>query len=55
MIWKYEVLSTMNTDSVAGPDGFTTFFFKACWAIIKYDICNAIRGFFNGHPMPTFF
>ncbi|PKU87932.1 hypothetical protein MA16_Dca007874 [Dendrobium catenatum] len=53
-----EILNTlkdMNSDSVAGPDGFTSKFFQNSWSIIKNDIISAVREFFEGIPMPKFF
>ncbi|KAI0511688.1 hypothetical protein KFK09_012320 [Dendrobium nobile] len=48
-------IKDMNTDSVAGPDGFTNKFFQKFWPILKNDIINAVKDFFEGNPMPKFF
>ncbi|WRX16205.1 Reverse transcriptase domain - like 10 [Theobroma cacao] len=43
---------SINKDSVAGPDGFTSFFYQHCWDIIKQDLLEAVLDFFKGTPMP---
>nr|GEU60523.1 hypothetical protein [Tanacetum cinerariifolium] len=37
----------IKDDKAAGPDGFTSKFFKKAWAIIGQDVCCAIREFFT--------
>ncbi|GJX59208.1 putative RNA-directed DNA polymerase, eukaryota, reverse transcriptase zinc-binding domain protein [Tanacetum coccineum] len=37
----------IGDDRVPGPDGYTSAFFKKCWAIVGTDVCNAVREFFN--------
>lgn len=38
-----EVLKEMQNGKAPGPDGFNVDFFKACWAIVKYDILNVVE------------
>ncbi|KAK6163572.1 hypothetical protein DH2020_000436 [Rehmannia glutinosa] len=45
----------INPDSVVGPDGFSTHFYQHCWHIIHKDVCEAVRDFFDGHPLPKSF
>ncbi|KAI0513597.1 hypothetical protein KFK09_009624 [Dendrobium nobile] len=40
-------IKDMNTDSVTGPDGFTNKFFQKFWPILKNDIINAVKDFFE--------
>ena len=40
------VVFAMDPHSVLGPDGYTGHFFRSCWYIVGYDLCNAIRSFF---------
>ncbi|KAI0524770.1 hypothetical protein KFK09_004155 [Dendrobium nobile] len=47
-VWN--VMQTLNGDSVAGPEGFTTIFFIKTWHIIKKDILEAVCDFFSGNP-----
>ncbi|GJZ43290.1 RNA-directed DNA polymerase, eukaryota, reverse transcriptase zinc-binding domain protein [Tanacetum coccineum] len=37
----------IKDDKVAGPDGFTSKFFKKAWSIIGPDMCRAVREFFT--------
>ncbi|KAK4403235.1 hypothetical protein Sango_1064200 [Sesamum angolense] len=50
-----EVVFSINKDSVARPDGFSSAFFQACWNIIVEDVIAAITDFFRGTPMPRSF
>ncbi|KAK4389931.1 hypothetical protein Sango_2330100 [Sesamum angolense] len=50
-----EMVSNINKDSVAGPDGFTSTFYQACWKFIAKDIWEAAKDFFVGTPMPRSF
>ncbi|KAI3473497.1 hypothetical protein Pfo_031457, partial [Paulownia fortunei] len=45
----------MDSDSVVGPDGFSTLFFQHCWDFIQEDVRDAIEDFFSGTPMPRSF
>ncbi|KAL0288904.1 UNVERIFIED_CONTAM: hypothetical protein Sradi_7086900, partial [Sesamum radiatum] len=42
-----DALFDINEDSAPGPDGFSSSFFKATWAVIGEDVCRAIMEFFN--------
>ncbi|GJX65090.1 hypothetical protein Tco_0299433, partial [Tanacetum coccineum] len=37
----------IKDDKVAGPDGFTSKFFKKAWSIIGPDVCRAVKEFFT--------
>ncbi|KAL2248352.1 UNVERIFIED_CONTAM: hypothetical protein Sindi_2687500 [Sesamum indicum] len=50
-----EVVFSINKDSVAGPDGFSSAFFQACWNTIAEDVNAAVMDFFRGTPMPRSF
>ncbi|KAL2253120.1 UNVERIFIED_CONTAM: hypothetical protein Sindi_0106700 [Sesamum indicum] len=50
-----EVVFSINKDSVAGPDGFSSAFFQACWNTIAEDVHVAVMDFFRGTPMPRSF
>ncbi|KAL0285690.1 UNVERIFIED_CONTAM: hypothetical protein Sangu_2767500, partial [Sesamum angustifolium] len=45
-----ETVFSIDRDSVAGPDGFTSAFYQACWDFIASDIVEAIRDLFSGTP-----
>ncbi|WRX28180.1 Reverse transcriptase domain - like 10, partial [Theobroma cacao] len=47
-----EAVFNINKDSVAGPDGFTSFFYQQCWDIIKQDLLKAVLDFFKGSSLP---
>ncbi|KAL0295720.1 UNVERIFIED_CONTAM: hypothetical protein Sangu_3187900 [Sesamum angustifolium] len=42
-----EALFDINEDSAPGPDGFSSCFFKATWAVVGEDVCHAVMEFFN--------
>ncbi|KAL0445792.1 UNVERIFIED_CONTAM: LINE-1 reverse transcriptase [Sesamum latifolium] len=50
-----EIVFSIDKDSVPGPDGFSSTFYQACWKFIARDICDAVRDFFSGTPMPRSF
>ncbi|KAL0290874.1 UNVERIFIED_CONTAM: hypothetical protein Sradi_7040400 [Sesamum radiatum] len=50
-----ETVFSIDKDSVAGPDGFSSPFYQACWDFIARDIYDAVRDFFSGTPMPRSF
>ncbi|KAK4410283.1 hypothetical protein Sango_0101300 [Sesamum angolense] len=50
-----EVVFSINKDSVAGPDGFSSAFFQACWDTIAEDVFAAVTDFFRGTRMPRSF
>ncbi|XP_071727327.1 uncharacterized protein [Rutidosis leptorrhynchoides] len=37
----------IDDDKVSGPDGYSSLFFKKAWSIIGFDICEAVKEFFN--------
>ncbi|WRX25707.1 Reverse transcriptase domain - like 10 [Theobroma cacao] len=47
-----EAVFNINKDSVASPDGFSSFFYQYCWDIIKHDLLNAVLDFFQGSHFP---
>ncbi|KAL0420356.1 UNVERIFIED_CONTAM: hypothetical protein Slati_3058500 [Sesamum latifolium] len=49
------IVFSIDKDSVAGPDGFSSAFYQACWDFIAIDIQDAVRDFFCGTPMPRSF
>ncbi|KAL0405921.1 UNVERIFIED_CONTAM: hypothetical protein Slati_3906000 [Sesamum latifolium] len=50
-----ETVFGFDKDSVAGPDGFSSAFYQACWEFIATDRYEAIMDFFCGTPMPRSF
>ncbi|KAL0289911.1 UNVERIFIED_CONTAM: hypothetical protein Sradi_7062600 [Sesamum radiatum] len=50
-----ETVFSIDKDSVAGSDGFSSPFYQACWEFIASDIYEAVRDFFSGTPMPRSF
>ncbi|KAL0433100.1 UNVERIFIED_CONTAM: hypothetical protein Slati_2644300 [Sesamum latifolium] len=50
-----EIIFSIDKESVAGPDGFSSAFYQACWEFIARDIYDASRDFFSGTPMPRSF
>ncbi|KAI3473565.1 hypothetical protein Pfo_031528 [Paulownia fortunei] len=50
-----QAVFSMDPDSVAGPDGFSAFFYQHCWDIIHMDIKEAVVDFFKGNSMPRSF
>ncbi|PKU68054.1 integrator complex subunit 11 [Dendrobium catenatum] len=51
----FNVIKDVNSNAVAGPDGFTTKFFQDNWEIIKDDVIKAVEDFFAGNSYPKFF
>lgn len=45
-------LRLLNSDKAPGPDGFPASFFKAYWPIIRKEVCDGIRSFFQSGQMP---
>ncbi|KAL0448027.1 UNVERIFIED_CONTAM: hypothetical protein Slati_1930600 [Sesamum latifolium] len=43
-----DIIFSIHKESVAGPDGFSSAFYQACWAFIAIDIQDAVRDFFCG-------
>jgi hypothetical protein len=50
-----EAIFSIDADSVAGPDGFSSLFYQHCWEIIKDDVFNAVTDFFEGGHLPRGF
>ncbi|XP_051135512.1 uncharacterized protein LOC127254464 [Andrographis paniculata] len=50
-----DVVFSMNSDSAAGPDGFSALFFQHYWSVVKNDVHNVVVEFFYGVPMPRSF
>ncbi|KAL2235589.1 UNVERIFIED_CONTAM: hypothetical protein Sindi_1291100 [Sesamum indicum] len=50
-----DTVFSIDKDSVAGPDGFPSAFYQACWDFIAIDIFEAVKDFFYGTPMPRSF
>lgn len=44
-IWN--VIKQSPADRTPGPDGFTGTFFRAYWGIIKADLVNVVKQFFE--------
>lgn len=42
----------LDPNSSPGPDGFDGAFFRACWDIVGWDVCSAIKEFYLGVPIP---
>lgn len=47
-----KVLFSMAKDKSPGPDGFTSEFFKATWAITRGDLVTAVKSFFDKGFLP---
>lgn len=47
-----EVIAQMNPASSPGSDGFTGYFYMACWEIIETDLCDFVTDFFKGAYNP---
>ncbi|KAK4833981.1 hypothetical protein QYF36_014386 [Acer negundo] len=50
-----DAISSIPKHSSPGPDGFGLAFYIECLDIIKQDVIDAARDFFNGVPLPRFF
>ncbi|XP_075097373.1 uncharacterized protein LOC142174882 [Nicotiana tabacum] len=46
------VVLGLNGDSAEGPDGVTGKFYHSCWDIIRDDLYDMVRAFFNGYELP---
>lgn len=42
-----EAMFSIDVDKTAGPDGYTSKFFKVAWSIVGSDVCDAVREFFS--------
>ncbi|KAL0453665.1 UNVERIFIED_CONTAM: hypothetical protein Slati_1344600 [Sesamum latifolium] len=50
-----EIVFSINKESIAGLDGFSSTIYQACWEFIARDIYDAVKDFFSGTPMPRSF
>ncbi|KAL2226499.1 UNVERIFIED_CONTAM: hypothetical protein Sindi_2008600 [Sesamum indicum] len=50
-----DTVFSIDKDSVAGLDGFSSAFYQACWEFIAIGICEAVKDFFCGTPKPRSF
>ncbi|XP_017980999.1 PREDICTED: uncharacterized protein LOC108663025 [Theobroma cacao] len=46
------VVFNIDKDSVAGPDGFLSYFYQHCWEIVASDLLDAVVDFFHGAALP---
>ncbi|XP_059288975.1 uncharacterized protein LOC132042454 [Lycium ferocissimum] len=42
----------LSGDSACGPDGFSGIFYQNCWEVIKVDVVNVVKAFFEGQTLP---
>ncbi|EOY22164.1 Uncharacterized protein TCM_014381 [Theobroma cacao] len=47
-----EAIFDIAKNSVVGPDGLSSFFYKHCWSIISKDLLEVVTGFFQGATLP---
>ena len=40
-------LMEMNGDKAPGPDGFTMAFWQSCWALVKEEVLDLFKGFYE--------
>ncbi|KAL2512549.1 Uncharacterized protein Adt_18149 [Abeliophyllum distichum] len=50
-----EAVFSIDADSVAGSDGFSSHFFQQCWEIVQDDVFRAVLDFFDGGHLPRGF
>lgn len=48
----HNVIKDMDSNSSAGPDGFSWHFYKVRWEYISQDLYEAIYEFFAGFELP---
>lgn len=48
-----EVVFSINKESAAGPNGYSSLFYQYSWEIITLDLLDAIQDFFNGRVIST--
>ncbi|XP_059295493.1 uncharacterized protein LOC132048825 [Lycium ferocissimum] len=46
-----KVVFELSSDSACGPDGFSGIFYQKCWEVIKVDVFNVVKAFFEGHTL----
>ncbi|KAL0387615.1 UNVERIFIED_CONTAM: Retrovirus-related Pol polyprotein from type-2 retrotransposable element R2DM [Sesamum radiatum] len=51
----WEAVFNIETDNVAGPNGFREIFYHTCWDVISEDVFGAVTEFFRGVEMPKGF
>jgi hypothetical protein len=44
-------LASLGSSKAPGPDGFTALFYKKYWSIVKLDVLNSIRNFFQNKQL----
>lgn len=49
------MLFATGNDKSPGPDGYTSFFFRKAWDIVKGDVIKAVLFFFDRIKLPTGF
>ncbi|WRX25598.1 Reverse transcriptase domain - like 10 [Theobroma cacao] len=47
-----EAVFNIDKDSVAGPDGFSSYFYQQCWDTVANDLLDAVIDFFHGAELP---
>ncbi|EOY31736.1 Uncharacterized protein TCM_038852 [Theobroma cacao] len=47
-----EAVFAIDKDSIAEPDGFSSFFYQHCWDILANDLIAAVLDFFQGTYLP---
>ncbi|KAL2498966.1 Uncharacterized protein Adt_24516 [Abeliophyllum distichum] len=50
-----EAIFSIDPDSIAGPDGFSSHFVQVCWDIVSEDVFQAVLDFFAGGHLPRSF
>ncbi|RVW27519.1 hypothetical protein CK203_092006 [Vitis vinifera] len=43
----HSALMEMNGDKASGPDGFTMAFWQSCWALVKEEVLDLFKGFYE--------
>jgi hypothetical protein len=46
-----DAFDSLGTTKASGPDGFTTFFYKKYWFIVRKDVMICIEQFFKNHNL----
>jgi len=50
-----KVLFSIPNHKSPSPDGYNSGFYKACWEDIDTLVCSAIKEFFSGRQLPSFY